>query len=68
MFDIDPAKLNEANQTHAVAYGAILISLIDKGVLTQYEYDRAHARATQIMDQEFAKKRDDAGNQEEETS
>lgn len=57
---LDAKAFNEANKQHAIAYGALLITLIDKGVITQEEYDRTHAQATAIIDQEFARKRDDA--------
>ena len=53
--DFDP---NEAIQKLAIAIGALTISLIDKGIITQGEYDRAYAQATVIIDQEFARKRD----------
>ena len=49
---------DEAIQQLAVAVGALTISVIDKGVVTQAEYDRAYAQATVIIDQEFARKRD----------
>jgi len=54
----DTTEFNEANATHAAAYGAIVIALIDKGILTMEEYNRAYAQATVIVDQEFARKRD----------
>ena len=60
IFGIDHNQLNESNLNHAINYGALVIALIEKGVLTQKEYDRAHARATHIMEQAFAKNRDDA--------
>lgn len=50
---------NEANKAHAIAYGALTIALLDKGVLSREEYDRALAQATVIVDQEFARKRDE---------
>jgi len=56
---MSPENLNEANKQHAIAYGALTIALIDKGVITQDEYDRAFAQATVIIDQEFARKRDE---------
>ena len=57
--DPDP---NEAIQQLAIAVGALTISLIDKGVITQEEYDRACAQATVIIDQEYARKRDTQGD------
>ena len=55
MTEPDP---NEATQKLAIAVGALTISIIDKGLITQEEYDRAYAQATVIIDQEFARKRD----------
>jgi hypothetical protein len=55
---------NHANQSHAIAYGALVIALIDKGIITREEYDRAYAQATSIIDQEFARKRDAQGEPE----
>jgi hypothetical protein len=49
---------NEAIEQLAIALGALTISLIDKGIITQEEYDKAYAQATVIIDQEFARKRD----------
>ena len=51
---------NKANQAHAAAYGALVILLIDKGVITRGEYDRAYIQAQHVISQEFAKKRDEA--------
>jgi hypothetical protein len=51
--------MNESNQTHATAYGALIILLIDKGIITQKEYDRAYIQAQHDISQEFARKRDE---------
>lgn len=56
-----PNQYNEANAAHAAAYGALTIILLDKGIITLEEYDRAYAQATVIIDQEFARKRDTQG-------
>ena len=53
-----PDDFNESNKTQAIAYGALTIALLDKGIISQEEYDRAYAQATAIIDQEFARKRD----------
>lgn len=50
---------NEAIQQLTIAVGALTIALLDKGILTQEEYDRAYAQATNIVDQESAKQRDE---------
>ena len=55
---------NEATKQLAIAIGALTISLIDKGIITQEEYDRAYAQATADIDQEFARKRDQQGKGE----
>lgn len=52
-------ELNESNQIHAAAYGAILILLVDKGIITKDEYDRAYIQAQHTLSQEFARKRDE---------
>ncbi len=50
---------NEATQKLAIAIGALTISLIDKGIITPGEYNKAYAQATVTIDQEFARKRDE---------
>ena len=52
------SEFNGANQAHATAYGAILILLVDKGIITTKEYDRAYIQAQHALSQEFARKRD----------
>lgn len=51
---------NETMQQLAIAVGALTIALIDKGILSCEEYDRAYAQATTIVDQESARQRDDS--------
>jgi len=66
VFRPDSDDFNESNKTHAIAYGALVIALLDKGIISQEEYDRAFAQATAMIDQEFARKRDShpEGNKE----
>lgn len=64
MIDLNELNPNEAIQQLAIAIGALTISLIDKGVITQEEYDQAYAQAIHIIDQEFARKRDQQGKGE----
>lgn len=52
-------KMNEANQAHATNYFAIFIALEEKGIITREEYERAKIKSTSLMEQEFAKKRDE---------
>jgi hypothetical protein len=50
--------LNESNRHHAALNGAMVIALIDKGILTREEFERAYAQATATIDQEAARLRD----------
>jgi predicted RNA-binding protein associated with RNAse of E/G family len=52
---------NESTQQLATAIGALTIALLDKGLLTQEEYDRAYIQAQQIVSQESARQRDEEG-------
>ena len=52
-------KLNNNSAAHAAGYGALVILLIDKGVITKEEYDRAYLQCQVDVDQEFARKRDE---------
>lgn len=49
---------NEATKQLAIAVGAITMAVLDNGIVTPEQYDRALAQATAIIDQEFAAKRD----------
>ena len=62
MNDPPPAfdQLNEANRQHATACGALTIALLDKGVISQEEYNTAYIQAQHIVSQEVARKRDEA--------
>ena len=51
---------NVVTQLHAAAYGALIILLIDKGIVTREEYNRAYIQAQHVVSQEFARKRDEA--------
>ena len=64
---LKPRDFNEANKSHAITYGAILIALLDNGIVTQQQYDKARAQATHIVDEEYAKKRDKALQQKDST-
>jgi len=52
--------LNEATRQLACAIGALVIVLVDKGIITADEYDRAYIQAQHDVSQEFARKRDEA--------
>jgi hypothetical protein len=51
-------QFNEANEGHVANYVAIILALINKGVLTYEDYYAAKAQATHSAEQEFARKRD----------
>lgn len=52
-------QINEANQAHAVNYATLMIALMEKGIVSASELDAARAKATSLVDQEWAKKRDE---------
>ena len=56
------SALNESNQYHTAIAGALLIALIDKGILTRRDFDRAYAQATATVDQQAALLRDRGGS------
>ena len=51
--------INEANQAHAVNFATLMIALMEKGIVSAAELDAARAKATSLVDQEWAKKRDE---------
>jgi hypothetical protein len=60
LFGVDPAKVDEANQQHAINFLALAILLVEKGVITDAEFVEARLRATHCVEQEWAAKRDEA--------
>jgi hypothetical protein len=58
MQDDSQPDIGDAIQKLAIAVGALTIALIDKGILTIAEYNRAYAQATADVDQEAARQRD----------
>ncbi len=52
--------LDDANKTHATEYMAVQIALLDKGLLTEKDLNRARIQAQHIVSQEYARKRDAA--------
>jgi len=44
--------------------GGILVALVDGGVITEREFDKAHAQATADLDQEMARQREVAEKEE----
>jgi hypothetical protein len=49
---------NDANQQHLTNVTAVVRLLIDKGIVTQDEFSRAHMQATAEIDQVFAEHRE----------
>lgn len=59
MFDLfSPTRedLRDVSKTHAINYLAIVDVLIKKGVITEAEYLRSHAKATAAVDQALAQR------------
>ena len=52
-------QINEANQAHAVNHATLMIVLMEKGIVSASELDAARAKATSLVDQEWAKRRDE---------
>jgi predicted transcriptional regulator len=52
-------QANEANRAHATNFTTLMIALLEKGIISSEEMDAARIRATSLVDQEFARKRDE---------
>ena len=52
-------KFNQANEGHAANYTAIVYLLIEKGLITEEEYEAARMVTIQQAEQEWARKRDE---------
>jgi hypothetical protein len=52
-------QFNRVNEAHAANYFAILLALIEKGILTQVDYDAAKLKTIHEAEQEWARKRDE---------
>ncbi len=52
--------INESNQTHCVNYITIMIALLEKGIVSEEDLEKARIKATHIVDQEWAKKQEEA--------
>ncbi len=55
---ISAENFNQSNQAHAVNWLALAIVLVEKGILSVDEFEKARVKATHLVEQEFAKKRD----------
>jgi hypothetical protein len=58
-------KFNEANEAHAANYTALLIALMNKGLITLEDYEFARTKAMHLAEQEFARKRDEIQKENE---
>ena len=59
LFGADPRKIDQANQSHAVNFIALALVLFDKGIMTSKEFDDALLKATHIVEEEWARKREE---------
>jgi len=55
--------INETNQLHGSLHCALIKLLVEKGVFTDKEFDKAYAEATAYIDQTCAEKRDQGETQ-----
>lgn len=60
LFGVTPSEINEANKAQAIVSASILIALTEKGVITNEELESAMMKATHLVDQLFAEKREKA--------
>ena len=52
--------VNQSNQVHAINHLTIMLVLVEKGLVTAEEVEAARTRATQFVDQEWARKREES--------
>lgn len=64
MFDlfggVTNEHINESNQAHASNHLSLVLLLIEKGVVSVEELEKSRAKATHIVEQEWARKRKEA--------
>ncbi len=70
MFDdlsgVTPSQVNEVNKAHVINNMAIALLLIEKGIITDDELDKARNQATHIIDQIWTANQDQARKEFEE--
>ena len=59
MFDELTNRINEVNQVSGCGFGALVILLTEKGIITKEEFNRAYIQAQHTISQELARKRDE---------
>lgn len=52
-------QINQSNQAHAVNYMTLVLALIEKGVISADEIEKARSQATHFVEQEWARKREE---------
>ena len=59
LFSTLDENLREMNQSNSVNFMTLVILLYEKGIIDDDDFNRAQAQARHIVEQEFAKKRDE---------
>ncbi len=62
MLDL-PEQVYDSHIHHAIQYLALVLLLVEKGIITDDELDRSRARATQLVDQIVAQQKEEAKNE-----
>ncbi len=57
---VTASEVNESNQAHAVNYLTLTLLLIEKEIVTADELERARTQATHFVEQEWARKKEQA--------
>ncbi len=60
LFGVTPLQVDESNKAHVINNMAIAILLIEKGIISGDELDKARNQATHIIDQVWAAKQEQA--------
>ena len=60
IFGVTASEVNQSNQAHAVNYLTLTLLLIEKGIITDDEIERARTQATHFVEQEWARKKEEA--------
>lgn len=63
MFGVTSKQLQEAHAATATQILALGLLLIEKGIITDDEFSRAHTQATHIVDQIVAQKQEEADDE-----
>lgn len=66
LFGVMAHDLNDSNKAHVINNMAVALLLIEKGIITDDELDKARQKATHIIDQIWTAKQDEAAKNFEE--